>query len=416
MLAVSLLVALLRATPSSAKWSQDRFVISFWVDPIVPPTNFTAEYRVIKEAGFTTLVGGFGATDPASVTQQVAACEENGLACIPAACETETGPGPSGSCVGVAAAAWGYQMKDEPQSSEFPALAAWSASVAARAPAALRFINLLPNYGFPDSSVYAAYVNDFVQVVRPDVLCFDHYPDFGLPQSSDVSTAGYHRNLAIFRAASQLAGIPFWNFMNTMPFNGRADVSEGQLRWQVFTSLAYGAKGILYFCYWTPSGTSFQWGNGLITPRALPGQTPVYVPGPHFGQVARINAKLGTFGKALLQSASLWLFAANGTKTGAAVIEPSDSLFHSVGGSGAGPLWSVLIGAFSNTSDGSASAFVIQNQDPISPAIVTVTFATGSVPLEVDAETGARIPLADDSPMPGWQLFLAEGDARLIVF
>jgi hypothetical protein len=308
-------------------------------------------------------------------------------------------------------------MKDEPQPSQFAALSTWSASVAARAPDALRFINLLPNYGFPDSSVYPSYVNDFVRVVRPDVLCFDHYPDFGLPPSSDLSTAGYQRNLALFRTASQQAGIPFWNFMSTMPFNGRADVSEGQLRWQVFTSLAWGAKGILYFTYWTPSGASFQWGNGLMTPRALPGQVPVYVQGPHFAQVARINAKLGAFGRTLLQSSSLWTFAANGTASSAAAVQPSDSPFHSVGGSGAGPLWSVLIGAFSTRPEASASAFVLQNQDSVLPAIVTVAFANGSAPFEIDAETGARIPLSDDSPMmEGWQLSLAEGDARLIVF
>lgn len=33
------------------------------------------------------------------------------------------------------------------------------------------------------------------------------------------------------------------NFFKIMPFNGLNDVSEGQLRWQVFTSLAYGSKG-----------------------------------------------------------------------------------------------------------------------------------------------------------------------------
>ena len=34
-----------------------------------------------------------------------------------------------------------------------------------------------------------------------------------------------------------------------MPFAGHSDPTEAQLAWQIFTSLAYGAKGILYFCY-----------------------------------------------------------------------------------------------------------------------------------------------------------------------
>jgi hypothetical protein len=53
-----------------------------------------------------------------------------------------------------------------------------------------------------------------------------------------VSQAGYLRNLDVIRAASLAANIPFWNFFNAMPFNGRPDVTEAQLRWLVFSSLA----------------------------------------------------------------------------------------------------------------------------------------------------------------------------------
>ena len=37
-----------------------------------------------------------------------------------------------------------------------------------------------------------------------------------------------------------------------MPFAGHSDPTEAQLAWQIFTSLTYGAKGILYFCYCEP--------------------------------------------------------------------------------------------------------------------------------------------------------------------
>ena len=38
------------------------------------------------------------------------------------------------------------------------------------------------------------------------------------------------------------------NYFNSMVFGGKRDPTEAQIRWQVFTSLAYGAKGVLYFC------------------------------------------------------------------------------------------------------------------------------------------------------------------------
>ena len=76
---------------------------------------------------------------------------------------------------------------------------------------------------------------------------------------------------------------------------------------QAFTSLAYGSKGALYFCYWTPSvllppqhsflsstpryqGSDFGWGNALMSPVVpyLPNASASaagnvsYMPTPHF--------------------------------------------------------------------------------------------------------------------------------------
>jgi len=50
---------------------------------------------------------------------------------------------------------------------------------------------------------------------------------------------------------------------------------------QVFTSLAIGAKGVMYFCYWTPPGSDFLRGQAIMTP--APGSKPDnanQVPGP----------------------------------------------------------------------------------------------------------------------------------------
>eukprot|EP01043_Picozoa_sp_COSAG02_P089606 COSAG02_NODE_26563_length_630_cov_1.013183_2_plen_44_part_01 len=41
-----------------------------------------------------------------------------------------------------------------------------------------------------------------------------------------------------------------------MPFGGHSDPTEAQFRWQILTSLAYGARGVLYFCYFLPAGPS----------------------------------------------------------------------------------------------------------------------------------------------------------------
>ncbi len=35
-----------------------------------------------------------------------------------------------------------------------------------------------------------------------------------------------------------------------MSWSGVADPTASQTLWQVMTSLLYGARGVMYFCYW----------------------------------------------------------------------------------------------------------------------------------------------------------------------
>ena len=88
MLAPLLLLA--AGTAAAAPWKQDRFAISFWVDPVVPPAQFDFEYNRIREANFTVLLGGFGATNPQNVALQIAAAQKAGLAAVPSICGGES--------------------------------------------------------------------------------------------------------------------------------------------------------------------------------------------------------------------------------------------------------------------------------------------------------------------------------------
>ena len=69
-----------------------------------------------------------------------------------------------------------------------------------------------------------------------------------------------------------------------MPFGGHSDQTDAQIRWQIFTSLAYGAKGVLYFCYWSPAGPGmFDRGGGVIYPRGPMGSRDVlFKKGAHY--------------------------------------------------------------------------------------------------------------------------------------
>jgi hypothetical protein len=232
---------------------------------VVPTSEFPARYKEIKDANFTAILGGFGATTPTAAQAQLAAAAEVGLGVITA--------GSAGiSDFQNASNLWGYQLKDEPKKNEFPALKNWSDSIEAEHKGKLRFINLLPNCGILNatdydgtnkesvsafeicgfqvwgcvaicvtdvqfvcpaastylnhsfSAGYTDYVGSFVQTVQPDVLSMDSYPDFLRPRGpagQGDTRDDYRSNVNVMRTYSLAAGIPFWNFLSSMPVRAR---------------------------------------------------------------------------------------------------------------------------------------------------------------------------------------------------
>lgn len=147
----------------------------------------------------------------------------------------------------------GFDVYDEPPQAKFPTTAAVTQFVRELAPRLLPYSNLVPGNG----AVYAATVQRFIDTVHPPVLSFDRYPIL----TGGVVDNNYFDNWAIIRRAGLAAGIPTWVYIQSVKFNRRELPTEAQLRWQANISLAYGAKGILYFTYWTPDparGEAFE--------------------------------------------------------------------------------------------------------------------------------------------------------------
>ena len=92
----------------------------------------------------------------------------------------------------------------------------------------------------------------------------DSYPIFGQPLAA-VDQRIYRSNLATMRRHSLAAGIGFWNFFNCVPYSDHFDPTPAQLRWQALTALAYGAKGVLWYYYWSPYFADSP-GGGIILP------------------------------------------------------------------------------------------------------------------------------------------------------
>ena len=397
---IALLALFAGITPlhAQAPFEQDRFAIGLWVDP---PLDEKAEmrYQELADANFNMVIGGFGGGD---LAQLIALCEKHDLKLIAGARGVDPADLPDSPAI------WGYALRDEPSAVDFPALREQADAVRAARPGKIAYINLFPDYAEPSqlgTETYEEHVRQFIEVLQPEVLSMDHYPIF-LPDRDGRD--GYCRNLDTFRTMSMAAGIPFWNFFNTMPYGPQTDPTEGQLRWQIFTSLAYGARGVMYFCYYTPNGAEFPKGGAIIHRDGRRSR--------HYYEAQRINAELEHLGPVLMQLTSTAVVRIDETEGDIPAEKLAGQPIANVArAEDRDPPLDLLVGAFQH-ADG-RRAVLLNNYRHAFTAWPTVTFdAPAEHVLEVDKFTGEALPLIDDSPaMDGIQIALGAGDGRLFL-
>lgn len=386
------LFAALNGAAAESRFVQDRFGVGFWVAPRTDE-NLDARYAEIAEANFTFVIGLCGEKSPMPAAEQLKLCEKHGLKAIVHI------DGLSMDKLPDSPACWGYSIVDEPSASRFPELRKTVDSIRQSRPGKLSYINLFPNYASPaqlGTKDYDEHVARFMSEVKPDVLSMDHYPIF---KPDADGRDNYCRNLEVMRRDSLAGGIPFWNFFNTMPYGPHTDPTEAQLRWQIFTSLAYGAKGVMYFCYWTPRGDEFPKGGAILTADGRRTR--------HYDEAKRINAGLKNLGPTLMKLTSASVHRVKPKKatpdalTGSPLRKIGDGDF--------------LIGAFRH-ADG-RRAVLLNNYHFAYSAWPTVEFnVDASKVVEVSPKTGREETVRDDSPdMPGLQLSLDAGEGRLFL-
>lgn len=165
--------------------------------------------------------------------------------------------------VGTHPALFGYYLRDEPPSSSFAGIGNWIKTFRELQPEALPYVNMLPNYigegtlkawGFND---YEAFIEAFVQRANPTFLSYDHY---ALMDDGSLRE-GYFPNLEVMRRVALRHNLPFWNIVLGNAHFTYAEPSPAGLRFQAYTTLAYGARGLSYFTYFSP-----QIGNYRLAP------------------------------------------------------------------------------------------------------------------------------------------------------
>lgn len=395
------------AAASERDFQQREFVISFWVDPRMDE-QAELRYQEIADAHFSLVMGGFGASTPEQIQRQIALCEKYGLKLI---VDVHAFPA---NLLPAQDVCLGYRLKDEPNANEFQPLAEEARAVRKARPGKLAFINMYPIYASPAKDLqakdYGEYVSQYMRTVQPQLLCTDYYPNFRSDDKGDPRT-GYRQNLAILKEAAEKAGIPFWIYFDAMSFGAYGDPSEAQLRWQAFTAVAFGAKGVLYFCYQSP-----WWGDDLFFAKdgALIDRNGRKT--RHYEQAKRINGELKNLGPTLMKLSPVRTLHLEGgtsydaqTLAGTAIAMLGTALKDD-------PPLNIELGTLKHT-DGRNSLIMVNN-DVTYTAWTTVAFI---VPpdkvVEIDKRTGKEVPVYDESPkIPGLQLSFDCGEGRVFLY
>lgn len=196
----------------------------------------------------------------------------------------------------------GYILADEPGDGSFADLARLVQFLRERDPAHFAYINLFPVYATAeqlgvqadttphryedkipgirsdDKYVlnYRAYLDAFTSTVKPAFLSYYHYHFLKADgNGKPVDGAQYFLNLALIRESAQCAGISFLSVIqaNTIMGGWRLP-NANELRLLVFSTLAYGGRGISYFTYWGPKSYNGIYEDGkpspLLTPHCVP--------------------------------------------------------------------------------------------------------------------------------------------------
>jgi hypothetical protein len=388
-------IAMSVSAQEKTRFQQDRIAIGFWVDP--PAGEGMADrYRDIAAANFTLVIGGFGAGTPENVREQLKLCETYDLRAVVARAGLKPEELPESP------ACWGYMLRDEPNTAAFADLRKDVDAIRAARPKRFGYVNLFPNYANEQqlgAKTYDEHVARFADEVDTDVLSMDHYP---MMQPKADSRASYCANLEVLRQHALRKGVPFWNFFNSMPFGPHFDPTEHSLRWQIQTSLAYGAKGLLYFCYWTPRGDEFPKGGAIITADGRKTR--------HYDQARRLNAAVKAMGPTLMRLTSTGVCRASGASATLEALQGTP--LRKLEGTATAEY---LLGNFRH-ADG-RRALLLNNYDYLYTAWPTVEFDADLAQVrEISQETGEEMPVVDDSPdLPGLQISLDAGGGRLFL-
>jgi hypothetical protein len=288
-----------------------------------------------------------------------------------------------------------YFLTDEPSAAAFPAWGGLVAYLRERDPAHLAYINLFPTYANNEQlgtegdtvTAYREHLRQFIEVVKPALVSYDHYHFFKKADGDQ-----YFLNLVMIRQAALEAGVPFLNIIQASDGEKVWRLPNGnELRWLVYTTLAYGGRGISYFVYWGSASYGGLYKDGKQTPLAL--------------AAAELNGEIGALSPALMALDSLGAYHTPPLPRGAELI-PADAPVQIVSGG------EFVLGLFG--AHGRTTAFMLVNRNYREAASARVRVPAATRVQEFVRTSGEWRGYARPGAEGTMTLELEPGDGRLL--
>ena len=259
-------------------------------------------------------------------------------------------------------------------------------------PKHLPYFNLLPAYAFNPLSKYEEYVSKFIEDAKPAMVSWDHYRQlFG---GGDENTYWY--NLELMRERCVKARLPYNQIIVSLKHMGYREASEIDLRWQVYTSLAYGSRGIQYFTYWFTKGLAWADAPSFISKEGKRDRKWDYA--------KKINHRIAKLGPILARLTCTGAYCTAPVPPGAKALAAGGPVKQAKGGP-------MVIGCF-QSPEGKEYLMVVNRSfnSPIT-AKLTLHFQIMST-AEISQETGERLEAVPTSKGP-LEVVLLPGEGRL---
>ena len=287
----------------------------------------------------------------------------------------------------------GYMVRDEPGADLFAQLGRVVAELRRLDPRHPACINLFPVHASADqlqTSSYVEYLDRYLQTVRPPFLCYDHYPLL----RDNTDRADFYLNLELTRDAGIRHKTPVWTVVLSGWGVHFRKPTAPELRWQVYSALAYGISGVAYFVYW-PANDSYA---ALVDYQGRPQ--------PLYEATSKLNQNLLLLASALRDATSMAVY-----HTGKSIPDGCRRLPQEMATLGVPQDLPLVIGLFESRSNERLALIV--NRSYRQPVTVPVVFRGGER-LKVSIVAPGAGSLDRPSERHRIELALPAGGAKLL--